>query len=167
MDPLDTSAKRPLFTRLRERLVSRGTAHVDAAAGVIVATPGGFRMREVALSSVARVEAGNRDTRADAWDSVFLFFHIDGEETLVVSEHDKGFKALVAALREVFPGIEGWEAAIPPVKFQLTSVDLWRRDGVGEATGGVEGEDEPEPEPEPEPETGSGSGSGSGDDRPG
>jgi hypothetical protein len=128
MDHDETPAKRPLFTRLRERLVSRGAAHVDLLAGLIVATPGGFRMREVPLARVSRVEAGNRDSGSDSWDTVFLFFHVDGDETLVLSEADKGFKDLVADLRETFPGIEGWESAIPPVKFQLTSVDLWRRD---------------------------------------
>jgi hypothetical protein len=126
MDHDDSPAKRPLFTRLRERLVSPGAAHVDSEAGMIVATPGVFRMREVPLARVFRVEAGNRDT--DAWDSVFLFFHVDGEETLVLSEHDKGFVELVDDLRATFPGIEGWESAVPSVKFQLTSVDLWRRD---------------------------------------
>lgn len=132
MDHHETPAKRPLFTRLRERLVSRGAAHVDLLAGLIVATPGGFRMREVPLAHVSRVEAGNRDSGSDSWETVFLFFHVDGDETLVLSEADKGFKELVADLRETFPGIEGWESAIPPVKFQLTSVDLWRRDGVEE-----------------------------------
>jgi hypothetical protein len=126
MDPDDTQAKRPLFTRLRERLVSPGAAHVDLEAGMIVATPGVFRMREVPLARVSRVEAGNRDTAA--WDTVFLFFHVDGEETLVLCEQDKGFAELVEDLRGTFPGIEGWESAVPSVKFQLTSVDLWRRE---------------------------------------
>lgn len=126
MDHDDTQAKRPLLTRLRERLVAPGAAHVDREAGMIVATPGVFRMREVPLARVSRVEAGNRDTAG--WDTVFLFFHVDGEETLVLSEQDKGFAEFVRDLREIFPGIEGWESAVPPVKFQLTSVDLWRRD---------------------------------------
>jgi hypothetical protein len=124
----DTPARRPLIKRLRERLVSRGAVHVDLEAGLIVATPGGFRLREVAIARVSRVEAGNRD--APAWDTVFLFFHIEGEPTLVVGEHDKGFEALVNDLRATFPGIEHWPMAIPPVKYQLTSVDLWTR-GVG------------------------------------
>ena len=134
----DNPGKRPLLTRLRERLVSRGAAHVDVEAGVIVSTPGLFRMRDVSLARVSRVEAGNRDTAA--WDTVFLFFHVDGEDTLVLSEHDVGFPALVRALRETFPGIEGWESAVPPVKFQLTSVNLWQREPVAEALGDVDGD---------------------------
>jgi hypothetical protein len=130
--------KRPLLTRLRERLVSRGAVHVDVDAGVIVSTPGLFRMRDVPLARVSRVEAGNRDTAA--WDTVFLFFHVDGEDTLVLSEHDVGFPAMVRALRETFPGIEGWESAVPPVKFQLTSVNLWQREPVAEALGDVDGD---------------------------
>ena len=126
MDHDENQAKRPLFTRLRERLVSAGAAHVDLEAGMIVATPGVFRMREVPVARVSRVEAGNRDT--PAWDTVFLFFHVDGEETLVLSENDKGFAELVRDLRASFPGIEGWESAVPSVPFQLTSVDLWRRE---------------------------------------
>ncbi|QDE41073.1 hypothetical protein FIV34_18615 [Luteibacter pinisoli] len=130
--------KRPLLTRLRERLVSRGAVHVDVDAGVIVSTPGLFRMRDVPLARVSRVEAGNRDT--PAWDTVFLFFHVDGEDTLVLSEHDVGFPAMVRALRETFPGIEGWESAVPPVKFQLTSVNLWQREPVAEVLGDVDGD---------------------------
>ncbi|HEY4091089.1 MAG TPA: hypothetical protein VGN46_06200 [Luteibacter sp.] len=128
----DSQTKRPLFTRLRERLVSVGAAHVDLEAGMIVATPGVFRMREVPIALVSRVEAGNRDT--SGWDNVFLFFHVDGEETLVLSEHDKGFAEVVNDLQANFPGIEGWESAVPSVKFQLTSVDLWRREQPAEQT---------------------------------
>jgi hypothetical protein len=146
MDPDDTPAKRPLFTRLRERLVSPGAAHVDLEAGMIVATPGVFRMREVPLARVSRVEAGNRDT--DTWDTVYLSFHVDGEEILVLSEEDKGFGELIRDLREVFPGIEGWESAVPSVKFQLTSVDLWRREvpeePVAEDPGAAETPEPPE-----------------------
>lgn len=130
MDHDENHGKRPLFTRLRERLVARGAAHVDLEAGVLVATPGSLRIREVPLARVNRVEAGNRDT--PAWDTVFLFFHVDGEEPLVLSEEDKGFAELVADLREAFPGIEGWPSAVPSVKFQLTSVDLWRREAPEE-----------------------------------
>lgn len=82
-------------------------------------------MREVPLDRVVRVEAGNRDNAAH--DKVFLFFHVEGEGTLAVSELDKGFEALVHDLRPYFPGIEEWQRAVPPVAFQLTSVDLWKR----------------------------------------
>jgi hypothetical protein len=30
-------------------------------------------------------------------------------------------------MREYFPGIDRWEEAVPPVRFQLTSVELWKR----------------------------------------
>jgi len=46
---------------------------------------------------------------------------------LVVSEHDHGFLALVNDLRVFFPRIVEWRQAVPPVQFQLTSVDLWVR----------------------------------------
>lgn len=88
-------------------------------------------MREVPVDRVWRVEAGNSDSVAH--DRVFLFFHIDGEDTLVVSELDKGFAALVRDLRLYFPGIENWQQAVPPVAFQLTSVDLWKRASPADA----------------------------------
>ena len=82
-------------------------------------------MREVSIDRIVRVEAGNRDDAA--YDTVFLFFHVEGEETLAVSEMEKGFATLVDDLRLYFPGIEYWQRAVPPVAFQLTSVDLWAR----------------------------------------
>lgn len=90
-------------------------------------------MREVSIDRIVRVEAGNRDDAA--YDTVFLFFHVEGEETLAVSEMDKGFAALVDDLRLYFPGIEYWRRAVPPVAFQLTSVDLWMRVSSGTSDG--------------------------------
>jgi hypothetical protein len=117
---------RSLMTRLRDRFARRGTIRYDPGTHAIVFTPGGLRVRALPVDAVARVEAGNRDTVRD--ESVCLFFHVDGEPTLAVSESDPGFGALVRDLGQAFPGIEAWEQAIPPVAFQLTSVELWRRD---------------------------------------
>ncbi len=94
--------------------------------------PGRFRIREVPVDRIVRVEAGNSDKVAH--DGVFLFFHVDGEDTLVVSEFDKGFTSLVHDLRLHFPGIEQWQRAVPPVAFQLTSVDLWKRTSTNDAS---------------------------------
>lgn len=114
------------MTRLRDRFASGSVVRYDRETDAIVSTPGGLRVRTVPVEAVARVEAGNRDTAQD--ETVCLFFHVDGEPALAVSEDDKGFKTLVSDLAHAFPGIEAWETAIPPVAFQLTSVDLWRRD---------------------------------------
>jgi hypothetical protein len=92
---------------------------------VVVVHLGPFRTREVRMERIRRIEAGNRDNLAA--DTVFLFFHLDGEPVLSVSELDSGFTSLVEVMREYFPGIEGWEEAVPPVRFQLTSVELWKR----------------------------------------
>ncbi|HXP01731.1 MAG TPA: hypothetical protein VN813_14610 [Luteibacter sp.] len=104
----------------------------DRDAGAIVSHPGRFRIREVPVDRIVRVEAGNSDKVAH--DGVFLFFHVDGEDTLVVSEFDKGFTSLVHDLRLHFPGIEQWQRAVPPVAFQLTSVDLWKRTSPNDAS---------------------------------
>jgi hypothetical protein len=132
MDRNPSLVRRPLLRRLRERLVAGVAVRFDRDAGAIVACPGRFRMRELSVDRVVRVEAGNRDNVSH--DTVFLFFHVDGEGTLAVSEHDKGFAALVRDLRLRFPGIEQWQRAVPPVAFQLTSVDLWRRLTPGDAS---------------------------------
>ena len=117
---------RSLMTRLRDRFASGSAVRYDRDTRAIVSSPGGLRVRTVPVDAVARVEAGNRDTARD--DTVCLFFHVDGEPALAVSEADKGFSVLVRDLGQAFPGIDGWESAIPPVAFQLTSVELWRRD---------------------------------------
>ncbi|MEX1827889.1 hypothetical protein [Luteibacter sp. CQ10] len=113
-----------LLGRLRERLTTRPCVRFDPVEGTIVHVSGPLSVRELPVASVRRVEAGNRDDAS--YDTVFLFFHAD-DDLLAVSEHDKGFDALVDALGSVFPGIDGWQAAVPPVKYQLTSVDLWVR----------------------------------------
>jgi hypothetical protein len=77
------------------------------------------------MERIRRIEAGNRDNLAA--DTVFLFFHVDGEAVLAISELDSGFTALVEVMREYYPGIENWQDAVPPVRFQLTSVELWKR----------------------------------------
>lgn len=125
MDRNPPLVRRPLLRRLRERFVSRVAVRFDRDAGAIVTCPGRLRMREVSIDRIVRVEAGNRDDAA--YDTVFLFFHVEGEETLAVSEMEKGFATLVDDLRLYFPGIEYWQRAVPPVAFQLTSVDLWTR----------------------------------------
>ncbi|APG04118.1 hypothetical protein BJI69_09575 [Luteibacter rhizovicinus DSM 16549] len=84
------------------------------------------------MEQIRRIEAGNRDNLAA--DTVFLFFHIDREPVLAVSELDSGFTSLVEVMREYFPGIEGWEGAVPPVRFQLTSLELWKRPLLGDVT---------------------------------
>jgi hypothetical protein len=128
MDMNLSFVRRPLLRRLRERLIAGVAIRFDRDAGAIVCCPRRFRLREVSVDRVYRVEAGNRDDILE--DTLFLFFHVEGEETLVVSELDKGFAALVGDLRLYFPGIEGWQRAVPPVAFQLTSVDLWTRSGA-------------------------------------
>jgi hypothetical protein len=119
------SMPRPLWTRLRERLTWRPRVRFDQESGVVVVLLGAFRMREVRMERIRRIEAGNRDNLSA--DTVFLFFHIDGEPVLAVSELDTGFTTMVEVMREYFPGIEGWAVAVPPVRFQLTSVELWKR----------------------------------------
>jgi hypothetical protein len=116
---------RPFWTRLREAVTWRPTVHFDQESGVVVVHLGAFRTREVRMERIRRIEAGNRDNLAA--DTVFLFFHIDGEPALAVSELDTGFATMVEVMGEYFPGIEGWEVAVPPVRFQLTSVQLWKR----------------------------------------
>ena len=125
------STPRPLWTRLREALTWRPKVHFDQVSGVVVVHLGAFRTREVRMERIRRIEAGNRDTLKA--DTVFLFFHIDGEPVLAVSELDSGFTAMVEVMREYFPGIEGWEAAVPPVRFQLTSVELWKRPAMDDS----------------------------------
>lgn len=125
MDRYLTAVHRSLLRRLLERFVAGVPVHFDREARALVSCPGRFRKREVPVDRVVRVEAGNSDSVAH--DKVFLYFHIEGEVTLVVSELDKGFAALVHDLRLYFPGIENWQQAVPPVAFQLTSVDLWKR----------------------------------------
>jgi|GEM_PF-1937637 len=131
MDRNTRLVRRPLLRRLRERLGANVTVRFDRDAGAIVSHPGRFRIREVPVDRIVRVEAGNSDKVAH--DGVFLFFHVDGEDTLVVSEFDKGFTSLVHDLRLHFPGIEQWQRAVPPVAFQLTSVDLWKRASPNDA----------------------------------
>ncbi len=111
--------------RLRERLTTTPRVRFDPVDGVIVHVAGPLSVRECSVADVRRVEAGNRDDAS--YDTVFLFFHAE-HDLLVVSERDKGFADLVRDLTPVFPGIEGWLAALPPVKYQLTSVDLWLRE---------------------------------------
>ena len=124
--------RRPLLRRWRERLVEGVGVRFDADTRCIVHRPARLHVRELSVERVTRVEAGNRDI---AYDRVFLFFHADGEETLAVSELDKGFDAFVRDLRDVFPGIEAWQRAVPSVAFQLTAVDLWTRAAPGEPAG--------------------------------
>ncbi len=119
------STPRPLWTRLRENLTWRPKVHFDRESGVVVVHLGPFRTREVAMERIRRIEAGNRDNLAA--DTVFLFFHVDGESALAVSELDSGFTAMVQLMREYFPGIEKWEEGVPPARFQLASVALWKR----------------------------------------
>ncbi|WP_125903025.1 hypothetical protein [Luteibacter rhizovicinus] len=126
------STPRPLWTRLRENLTWRPKVHFDRESGVVVVHLGPFRTREVRMEQIRRIEAGNRDNLAA--DTVFLFFHIDREPVLAVSELDSGFTSLVEVMREYFPGIEGWEGAVPPVRFQLTSLELWKRPLLGDVT---------------------------------
>ena len=80
------------------------------------------------MERIRRIEAGNRDNLAA--DTVFLFFHIDGEPALAVSELDSGFTALVQVMREYFPGIEKWKEGVPSARFQLASVELWKRPSI-------------------------------------
>lgn len=122
------STPRPLWTRLRENLTWRPKVHFDQESGVVVVHLGPFRTREVAMERIRRIEAGNRDNTTA--DTVFVFFHIDGEPVLAVSELDSGFAALVAVMREYFPGIEKWEEGVPPARFQLASVELWKRPAI-------------------------------------
>ncbi|NID17491.1 hypothetical protein [Luteibacter yeojuensis] len=104
----------------------------DRDAGTILFHPKRFRLEEVPADSIVRIEAGNRDDLPGvAWETVFLFFHLDDGEVFVVSEHDRGFLALVNDLRVFFPRIVDWRQAVPPVPFQLTSVDLWARQKPG------------------------------------
>ncbi|WP_146171691.1 hypothetical protein [Luteibacter sp. OK325] len=119
------STPRPLWTRLRENLTWRPKVHFDQESGVVVVHLGPFRTREVAMERIRRIEAGNRDNTTA--DTVCVFFHIDGEPVLAVSELDSGFAVLVAVMREYFPGIEKWEEGVPPARFQLASVELWKR----------------------------------------
>jgi len=128
MGPKSTS--RPFWTRLREALTWRPKVHFDQESGVLVVHLGAFRTREVRMERIRRIEAGNRDNVAA--DTVFLFFHIDEEPVLAVSELDTGFATMVEVMREYFPGIEAWEVAVPPVRFQLTSVELWKRPAMDE-----------------------------------
>jgi hypothetical protein len=129
MDPKSTH--RSVWTRLRERFTWRATVRFDREAGVVVMLPGGFRMREVPMERIRRIEAGNRDT--GAVDTLYLFIHVDAEPVLAVSEADDGFAAFVNDLARHFPGVVDWQAALPPVPFQLTSVDLWKRPSADEA----------------------------------
>ena len=118
----------PLLRRLRELLATSAAVRYDRDAGTILFHPKRFRLEEVSVESIVRVEAGNRDDIPGiAWETVFLFFHLDDGDMLVVSEHDHGFVALVDDLRVFFPSIVEWRQAVPPVQFQLTSVDLWVR----------------------------------------
>lgn len=126
MDQPPSSTKRPLLRRLRDRIAARGTVHLDREAEVIVHCPARFHATELAVEQVDRVEAGNRDD--GSFDTVFLYFHAEGLPPLAVSEKDRGFADLVRDLGTYFPGIEAWQAAVPPVAFQLTSVDLWKRE---------------------------------------
>ncbi|MET0506532.1 MAG: hypothetical protein ABWZ85_14535 [Luteibacter sp.] len=114
-----------MLRRLRDRIAARGTVHLDHEAEVIVHCPARFHATELAVEQVDRVEAGNRDD--GSFDTVFLYFHARGLAPLAVSEKDRGFATLVQELAGYFPGIENWQAAVPPVAFQLTSVDLWSR----------------------------------------
>jgi hypothetical protein len=134
----------PLLRRLRERLATSAAVRYDRDAGTIVFHPKRFRLEEVPVEGIVRVEAGNRDDIPGvAWETVFLFFHLDDGEVLVASEHDHGFLALVNDLRAFFPRIVEWREAVPPVQFQLTSVDLWERAKPGRAInrGDLEAED--------------------------
>lgn len=126
MDRPPTTPRRPLLRRLRDRLARHDTVHLDRDAGVIVHSPARFQATELPVEAVTRVHAGNLDD--GAFDTVVVSFHAPGRPLLAVSEKDRGFAALIHDLREDFPGIDGWETAIPPVAFALTSVDLWRRD---------------------------------------
>ena len=92
---------------------------------MVVVHLGAFRTREVPMERIRRIEAGNRDNLAG--DTVFVFFHIDGEPVLAVSELDSGFAPMIDVMREYFPGIEKWEEGVPPARFQLASVELWKR----------------------------------------
>jgi hypothetical protein len=125
------SMSRPLWTRLREALTWRPKVHFDQESGVVVVHLGAFRTREVRMERIRRIEAGNRDNLAG--DTVFLFFHIDGEPALAVSELDSGFATLVEVMREYFPGIEKWKEGVPPARFQLASVELWKRPALDDA----------------------------------
>jgi hypothetical protein len=131
MEPKSTH--RSLWTRVRERFTWRPAVRFDREAGVVVMLPGGFHMREVPIERIRRIEAGNRDTLTV--DTVFLFIHVDDEPVLAISEATEGFAAFVRALAVHFPGVTGWEAAVPPVPFQLTSVDLWKRPSADDAAG--------------------------------
>src|SRR3982751_744678 len=84
---------RPLWTRLRENLTWRPKVHFDQESGVVVVHLGAFRTREVPMERIRRIEAGNRDNLAG--DTVFVFFHIDGEPVLAVSELDSGFAPMI------------------------------------------------------------------------
>jgi hypothetical protein len=118
----------PLWKRLRERLAAHASVRYDAETRCIVHHPDRFHFREVFVDRIARVEAGNRDgVPGVAWETVFLFFHTIDGEMLAVSERDHGFAALVTDLRQMFPRIVEWQLAVPSVKFQLTSVNLWAR----------------------------------------
>lgn len=114
-----------LVGRLRERLATHPSVRFDGVERTIVHVNGPLSVRHVPVAEVRRVEAGNRDDAS--YDMVFLFFHRDDGDVLVVAETDKGFAALVADLGETFPGIERWQDAVPSVPYQLTSVDLWKR----------------------------------------
>ncbi|URX63393.1 hypothetical protein KR767_04805 [Luteibacter anthropi] len=114
-----------LVGRLRERLTTRPSVRFDGVEQTIVHVNGPLSVRHVAVSTVRRVEAGNRDDAS--YDTVFLFFHLDDGDVLVVAETDKGFAMLILDLRERFPGVERWQDAVPSVPYQLTSIDLWHR----------------------------------------
>ena len=116
-------ARRPLLRRLRERLTTPVGVRFDRESDAILRCTARFQCRDVPLDRIVRIEAGNRDNVEH--ERVFLFFHLAGGDTLVVSELEPGFARLVADLQMRFPGIETWQRAVPPVAFQLTSVDLW------------------------------------------
>lgn len=126
MNPLHIFS--PSLGRLRERLAASAAVRYDRDIGAIVFHPKRFRLREIPVDSIVRIEAGNRDDIPGvAWETVFLFFHVDNGDVLAVSERDHGFSTLVNDLRSFFPRIAEWQKAVPPVQYQLTSVDLWAR----------------------------------------
>ncbi|MET0934915.1 MAG: hypothetical protein ABWX83_02940 [Luteibacter sp.] len=127
-----SSSRRSLWARLHER-TWRPKVRFDRDAGVVVMLTGGFGLRDVPIERIRRIEAGNRDT--GTVDTLWLFIHVDGEPVLAISEVTDGFATFVDDLAQHFPGVTGWQAALPPVPFQLTSIDLWKRPSADVAAG--------------------------------
>ena len=78
----------------------------------------------LSIDSVQRIDAFNRDSLTH--DEVFVRFHTD-RGGLVVSEFDRGFNELIAALKYTFSGIERWNDVTPVVPLTEATLLLWER----------------------------------------